>query len=213
MSLDYKVYGRDSIFIAEENAQMGGLFKKLKKKVSKIRGKIASKVIPKKLYKKIKKFGSKNRKKIKKLGAIAAIAVGGYFAGPAIMGYMKTLGASTLTKTAASKGIQAVVKKVVKKKMSPGQVEEMQEYAIKQAPGDVMYNPQIEAMMQEVATKMAGRDPAVRLLAQEGAAEISYQAQKRPMVNPQSIAASPGGDINKLIIPGAVAALTLLSRR
>ena len=212
MSLDYKVYGRDSIFIAEETGQMGGFFKKLKKKVSKIRGKIASKVIPKKIYRKIKKFGSKNRKKLKKLGAIAAIAVGGYFAGPAIMGYMKTLGASSITKAAGKKGIQALVTKVIKKKMSPGQVEEMQEYAVKQAPGDIMHNPDIEALMQAVATEAAGSDPARQLLTREGAAEVSYQAQKRPMVNPQAAAAAPGGDMKALIIPGMVAALTLLKK-
>lgn len=86
MNLDAKV-GRDTIFLAHENEPMSGFFSKFKKKLKKVTRKIGKAVVPKKIYKKLSSIESKNRKGIKKLGAVAAVAAGAYFAGPTIYKY------------------------------------------------------------------------------------------------------------------------------
>ena len=227
MSLDYKVFGRDSIFIAVgEDMQLGGFFKRLKKKIKKVVKKVIR--IPGKAVKGVVKVVKKNRKLLKKIGAVAAIAYGGYFFGPKLLGYAKTLGGSSLATSAGSKVIQAQVKRAVMERMSPGQVQEMQAYAATRTPQQFMTDPAMQYQYQQFAQQQAAmlypqyNDTGVnRLLAEEGAIEVSHQMEKSNISSPYNKASSNipvkkpsilGGEAAKILIPAGIALLAIMTR-
>lgn len=129
-NLDYKVT-RDTIFMAPELTDgtlegWGSFKKKFKKKFKKVASKVGRATVPSKIRKKASKFESKNRKKIKKVGAIAAIAVATYFAGPAVLKFAGSqLGGGSVASSAAKKFGMAKLKGVVSKKMSKRQRRKM----------------------------------------------------------------------------------------
>ena len=226
MSLDYKVFGRDSIFVAGENEQLGGFFSRIRKKLKKVVKKIIK--LPVKVVKKTVKVIKDNRKLLKKIGAVAAIGFGGYFLGPKLLGYAKTLGGNSLAKSAGSKLVQAQVKRAVMAKMSPQQAQEMQDYAATMTPQQFMVDPQMQAMYQQFAQQQAmaqmpqySNSGVGQLLASEGAVEVSYQMEKSKIPSQYNVAGSKipvkkpsilSGENAKILIPGAIALLAIMNK-
>ena len=226
MSLDYKVFGRDSIFVAGENQQLGGFFSRIKKKLKKVVKKVIK--LPVKAVKKVAFVINKNRKILKKIGAVAAIAYGGYMFGPKLLGYAKTLGGSSLAKSAGSKMVQAQVKKAIMAKYTPQQAQEMQDYAATMTPQQFMTDPEMQRQYQLFAQEQAmlqfpqySASGVNRLLASEGAIEVSHQMGKSTIPSQYNKASSDipvkkpsilGNENVKILLPAGIALLALFKK-
>lgn len=233
MSLDYKVFGRDSIFILADDegqlgelGELGGFFKRIRKKVKKVFKKVIS--LPVTVTRGVVKVVKRNRKLIKKIGAVAAIAYGGYMFGPQLLGYAKSLGGSSLVKSAGSKVMQAQVKKAVMARMSPRQEQEIQAYAATMTPQQFMTDPAMQQQYQLFAQQQAMlRYPqytntgANRVLASEGAIEVAHQMEKarapsmynRPASNiPVKKPSILQNETVKLLLPASIALLALFKK-
>jgi len=96
-------------------------FRKVEKKVNKARRKLHRKILPKKVAKAIVKV--EKNKTVRRIGKVAAVAVGAYFAGPAALAYLKSgagkLGAKFLTKKAVTGVAKRHVLTRVGKKLIP----------------------------------------------------------------------------------------------
>jgi hypothetical protein len=181
--LDKKVFGRDSVFIAVEDQPMGGWLSNAFKKVKKI----AKSVVPKKIYNQLKGFERRNRKEIKKLGAVAAVGTIGYFAGPSILSAAKSLGGSSIVKAATGKTAKQLVQNAIRAKLTPRQVKQMKQDAQTMSPMQVMTDPRYTQVAdyaaQYAANQQYRNEPppkraAARLLAKEGSVEVSHQTEK-----------------------------------
>ena len=196
LDLDNKV-NRDSIYFALENRQeLGGWFKSLKNKVRKVTRKIGKVITPKKIYKELSRFESKNRKELKIIGAVGAIAVGGYYYGPKMLASIKGLGGKKLAVAAAKSTTQILVSKTIKDKLTEKQDEQMKKAAQTMTPEQFISDPVVakitQAIVSDIAIKkvipqIAIRQPpnelvkianAKAILAKEGAIEIEHQIAK-----------------------------------
>lgn len=216
--LDYKVFGRDSVFLAEDlmieslrreqdGAQMHGFFSKLKKlrkkvkrKIKRVRKKVHKVVrkahfVPEKWNTKARKIEKKNRKGIKKLGAAVAVAAATYFTGGAALAFVKGIGGSAIAKAAVAPAISAVVKNKMAKKSRKHQVQ-LARIAEQSTQQQLYANPvfqrTIEETAQEVVAQKYGNSRTVKLLATEGVYEVENQAKKST-------------DISKMILPASAA--------
>ena len=229
LNLDEKVFGRDSVYIAAGQEQLGGFLSKIHKKVKKLTKKIAdplTKKVYKKvsktgLYKSMKKFESKHRKDLKKIGAIAAAAVAAYFVGPAALQWIQGAGGKLLASEAAKKVGTALITNKIKEKLSEKQQKELQEQLQQQFatdPAGIFNNPMLQQISQEIAAQEGVQETtpytvgesglqkletqaAGATIAIEGAQEIAHQTEK---------VASP--DWQKFIIPAAGVLAVILMR-
>jgi len=177
-NFDSKV-DRDSMYIASD--QLNGIFSKLKKKLKKVTRKIGKATLGKKVYKKLSKFESKNRKKLKKLGAIALVATGVYMYGDKIAAFMQKSGGSKILKGASSKLVKAAIAKKVAEKAQKMQMPDLSQLP----PEQILTNPAFNELSQKVAQEVGavyggniGDSETGAILAGEGAAEIPYQIEK-----------------------------------
>ena len=194
-NLDYKV-SRDTIFLAGTN-QLGGWLSDINKKRKKVFKKIGvDKVINvafpylgKKVMNEMSRFESKNREGMKKWGAVAAAGVAVYFAGPAVLAYLKTIGGTAVAQAAGKKTMQILVANAIKKKLTPKQQAKMTLAGATMTPEQFMSDPELAQLAQEVAAEVARQqglgnnaDPAAIqaeiLLAREGAYELEHQTAK-----------------------------------
>lgn len=194
LDLDNKV-NRDSIYFALENQHLGGWFKKLKSKVKKVTRKIGKVITPKKIYKELSRFESKHRKELKIIGAVGAIAVGGYYYGPKMLAMVKGLGGKKLAVTAAKASTKLMVSKTIKDKLTKKQDEQMKKAAQTMTPEQFIVDPVVAKITQDIVADMAVKKvipptiikPSIELvkvakakaiLAKEGAIEIEHQIEK-----------------------------------
>ena len=226
-NLDYKVFGRDSIFIAvDDDLQLGGFFSRIKKKLKKVVKKVIK--LPGKVAKKVVKVVKDNRHLLKKIGAVAALAYGGYMLGPKMIGYAKSLGGSSLAKSAGSKLVQSQVQKAVTGSFNPQQVQEIQDYAQTVTPQQFMADPAMQAYYQQFAQQQAAMqfpqyasNGVGGLLAEEGAIEVSHQMQKSRVPSPYNRPSSNipvkkpsilSGENVKILIPAGIALLAIMNK-
>lgn len=197
LDLDRKVLGRDSVFVAEQNGELNGelngWFSKLRKKVRKVTRKIGRAVVPKKIYRSLSKFESKHRKNIKKVGAVAAVSVGGYFGGAKILSFIKSSGGKMLASSASKKMGKAVLKHQISKRMNAAQQRDIRKRARRMTAAQVLQIPEVQAVSMEIAAEDAlqihgniGRTEkkANSILAKEGSIEVGHQTAKATEKNP-----------------------------
>jgi len=243
LNLDAKV-NRPSIHYAVEEAQLGGLFKKLKKKFKKII-KIPIKIVkpiakpifkvpfklvmpfakpivkivkkpivkvvklPVKVAKKaVKAVGKVSGKTWKKIGAVAAIGVGAYFAGPKILNFVGGQGGAQLAKDAGKIALKTGVALAINKKLSKQQQKIIAARSQNMSPAQILANPELNQLAQDIAEAeflnsqpQASNRIGKQLLIKEGAQEIENQTSKL---------AGKNDDLMKFGIPIAVAIVTSL---
>lgn len=210
LDLDRKV-SRDTIFLASGSGQLDGFFSKIVKKIKKVVGKLPLVKLYKKtsLHKKFKKFESKHRKNLKKLGAIVAIAVAVYFAGPAILKSVSSLGGKGLASSAGKKLLKAKVTSMIKKKLSAKQRKKLAKRTKGMTPEQVMQDPEIIKLSQQIATaqarqrEKASNRVAAEILVKEGNIELTHQLDK--ISTPKHIET-----LKKVAIPAAAGLLAFI---
>ena len=194
LDLDRKVFGRDSIFVATNG--LNGWLSKIHAKVKKVTKKfsLGHKVLkattPKQITAELRRFESKHRKDLKKIGAVAAIIVAVYFVGPSVLAYVESIGGVALAQSAASEVAQVAVIGAIKKKMSKSQQEKMAKAAQTMTPAQFLASDELSEASSILAgdvavAKYAANEPAdsphvlaSRLLATEGVMEVQRQSEK-----------------------------------
>lgn len=217
VDLDYKVMGRGSVFLLDDEQSLSGFFKKAFKKIKKIGLaplKLTKKLaidIPIKVTKKsIKIIGKIDGKLLKKIGAVTAIGVATYFGGPAVLGVVGSMGGSKLATAASSIGSQNMIGDLIKTGVSFAQQKSLSKKAKKLSAAQLLADPEMMAMSQQLAQIQALQQfpnqnkIGVQALAREGATEIQHQAAK--------IAGVSTVDLLKIGIPASIGIVALLMR-
>lgn len=191
LDLDRKVFGRDSIFVATEG--MNGWLSKIHKKVKGVTKKysamhhILKAATPRQVTAELKRFESKHRKDLKKIGAIAAVIVAVYFVGPSVLAYLETIGGAALVEGAASEVAQAAVIGAIKNKMSKQQQEKMAKAGQTMTPAQFLASDELSDASTILAADVAvekykpsqpAEVMATGLLAAEGVYEVQHLSKK-----------------------------------
>jgi len=189
-SLDYKVFGRDSVFIAAHDAGLGSWLSSIFKKVTHLIKKIVnatpgiSLLKHTGIYRVLKRYEHKHRNGIKKFGAIVATAAGGYFLGPVVSDFVSGLGGSTIAAGAASKITKSIVGTAIQKSMTPEQIARKKQEVRNWTPAQILADPELAALSQQIAAAEAAKGKygelktGAQILGVEGANEIQHAAQK-----------------------------------
>lgn len=158
LNLDYKVGGRDSIFLFSTG--LGNIFeraykvdKKIRKKVSQAIGKAT---LPSNVYEKLSDWETKHRMDLKMLGAVVAIAVASVFIGPLAGQLVTNLGGPAIASMAAEKVVYDFVKDEVKKKLQHDQINDLKRKFERMTAEQVLADPELNEISQKIAAEMGG---------------------------------------------------------
>lgn len=157
LDLDYKVGGRDSIFLVGAGLD-GNLFKKIHDKVKTITHKtnqiIGRTSLPDRVYEKLSDWESKHRMEIKMLGGVIVAVVAAYFIGPAAGQLIGNIGGSTLAAMAAEEVVIDYVNDEIKKKLSRDQIAQFKRKFEKMTAEQVFVDPELSEISQKIAAEM-----------------------------------------------------------